>query len=375
MSLRAAWPITVAAGAAGLLALGTVAATAATTGARPATAQKWRITTSVKTNGTADFTAVVATGKTTGWAFDGTGFDSAPIAYQLSGGKWKKASFPGKKNEEVITAAATSPSNVWAFTQGFGAPSRVLHYNGHTWSVVKAFSAADQIEDASVVAANDVWVFGGVVYSNQPGLGVWHYNGSKWTQLSKTIQGGSALSASNVWGFQGVNVEHWNGVRWTATSVKSLLPTQSKQKLNHPALVGILALSAKNVYAIGNGFQEDEGGPVVVLHYNGSKWTRVSPQGQFGFGPGAGGSDGPEFSSDGSGGLWLPMMGPIESSGFLLHFAAGKLTVAALPVANSKITISAVSRIPGTTQQLAGGFTHASGNLGGNPVAVLLKYS
>ena len=39
------------------------------------------------------------------------------------------------------------------------------------------------------------------------------------------------------------------------------------------------------------------------------------------------------------------------------------------------ITIQSLSRIPGTTQQLAGGFTHASGNRGGNVVAVLWQYS
>jgi hypothetical protein len=378
MSRKGAWPVAVAAGAAGLLALGAAAAPAATASTSPAAAAKWRITESVKTNDTADFTAVVATGKTTGWAFDGLGIGNAPIAYQLSGGTWKKASFPAKKGEYVTAAAATSPSNVWAFTQGSipgfpgATPSRVLHYNGHTWSVLKTFS--DQIEDGLVAAANDVWVFGIATFPGEPTLGVWHFNGSKWTQVSKTFQGGTALSASNVWGFSGVNVEHWNGARWTATSVKSLLPAKNKDETNDPQVDAILALSAKNVYAIGNGSDEDDGGPVVVLHYNGSKWSKLA-QGNFGFGPGATPTDGPQISSDGSGGLWIPMQGPNGSSGYLLHYAAGKLTAAALPLAEPKITITAVSQIPGTTQQLAGGNTHASGILGTDVVAVLLKYS
>jgi hypothetical protein len=369
MSRRGAWPIAVAAGAAGLLALGAAAAASASTGPAstgPATAQKWRITASVKTNATGEFTAVVATGKTTGWAFDGNGFDNAPIAYQLSGGTWKKASFPGKKDEQVITAAATSPSDVWAFTQGDDTPSRVLHYNGHAWSVVKTFT--DAIAGASVLAANDVWVFGMPAYPDEPALGAWHYNGSTWTRLSKTIQGGSALSASSVWGFQGVDVEYWNGVRWAATSVKSLLPPTSKDMINDPQVTGILAVSAKNVYAIGNGTEEDEGGPLVVLHYNGSKWTRLA-EGNFGFDAGSG------FSSDGSGGLWIPMFGPVSGNSYLVHYSAGKLTAAALPVAASKIEVAAVSQVPGSTRQLAGGVTHASDNFGVDVVAVLLTYS
>jgi hypothetical protein len=370
MSRRRAAAAAVAAGAAGLLALGATAATvlasAASASASPAAAAKWRVTAAVKTDYTGDFTAVAATGKTTAWAFDGNGTTRAPVAYQLSGGKWKKASFPGKKDEEVITAAATSAANVWAFTQGFGAPSRVLHFNGHAWSVVKTFTGA--IEDASVVAANDVWVFGMTAYPDEPALGAWFFNGSRWSRVSKTIQGGSALSDKNVWGFQGVDVEHWNGARWTATSVKSLLPPKQTSELNDPQVVGILALSAKNVYAIGNGNQEDDGGPMVVLHYNGSKWAKVA-QGNFGFGPN------PEISSDGAGGLWLPMLGPIEGTAHLLHYAAGKLTAAALPVAAPKISVTGVSLVPGTTQELAGGVTHASGNPAAGVVAVLLKYS
>jgi hypothetical protein len=359
-----------AAGVTGLLAIGTVAGTvavAASASAAPAVAPRWRITDAVKTGDDGVFTSVVATGKTTGWAFTGYGLTSPTAAYKLSGSAWKKESFPGKKNEAVVTAAATSPTDVWAFTQGFSQSSRVLHYNGRAWSVVKTFS--DEIADATVLASNDVWVYGlQGIGGFQPALGVWHYNGSSWKQVSKTIQGGSALSATNVWGFNGVDVEHWTGRKWSGTSVKSLLPAKNPEGLNDPQVVGVLALSARDVWAIGNGEAEDEGGPVVVLHYNGSTWTRLA-QGYFGGGPG------PQFSSDGSGGLWLPMTGGDGSSGFLVHYSAGKLTSVTLPVSQPKITVMATSRIPGTSQQLAGGDTHASDNGGVNVVAVVLKYS
>jgi hypothetical protein len=44
-------------------------------------------------------------------------------------------------------------------------------------------------------------------------------------------------------------------------------------------------------------------------------------------------------------------------------------------VAAAKITVSALSRVPGSADQIAGGFTHAAGNMGAGVVAVLLKYS
>jgi hypothetical protein len=358
----------VAAGAAGLLVIGAATAGGAMAATGPAAAgPSWKIAKSIRSGADGQFTAVVATGKTTGWAFAGSGFSAAPAAYQFSGASWRKVAFPGNKDEQVVTAAATSPSNVWAFEQGFGTSSRVLKYNGRSWSVVKTF--ANEIADATVLASNDVWVYGeAAIPGFQPALGVWHYNGSSWRQVSTSIQGGSALSATSVWGFNGVNVEHWNGAKWTATSLKSLLPAKNPEGLNDPGIVGVLALSKTNVFAIGSGGQEDEGGPVAVLHFNGTKWSKFA-QGQFGDGPG------PQFSYDGSGGLWLPMLGASGGTSYLVHYFNGKLTKAALPVAAAKITVSAVARVPGSAVQIAGGFTHTAGNLGGNVVAVFLKYS
>jgi hypothetical protein len=320
----------------------------------------------VKTDFSGAFTAVAATGKTTGWAFDGQGYTSPPAAYRLSGGKWRREPFPSRKNEQVITASATSPRDVWAFTQGLSGPSRVLHFDGKGWSVVRTFTNA--IADATVLSVNDVWVYGDPAVPHfLASLGVWHYNGSTWRQVSKTIQGGSALSATDAWGFNGVDVEHWNGNRWTATSVKALLPPAAPGGLNDPKVVGVLALSPSSVYAIGNGTAQDEGGPVVVLHYDGLRWTKLATGG-FGYGPA------PEISSDGRGGLWLPMNGPVGGTSHLVHYAAGRLTTATLPVPAPKITIVSVAHVPGTTRQFAGGYTHASGDRGTNVVAVLLTY-
>jgi hypothetical protein len=362
MSRKVSW---IMAGVAGLLAAGGVTAASATA-APPVAAPHWHVAKSVKTDVNGQFTAVVATGKSAAWAFDGLGFTAHATAWRLAGKTWSKVAFPSKAGEGVITAGASSPSDVWAFTDISGAGSRVLRWNGAKWSIVKTFPA--QIGDASVVAGNDVWVFGFAAAPLQPALGVWHYNGHTWTRVSKNIQGGSALSATSVWGFSGTAVEHWNGHKWASTSVQRLLPAKMKNGLNDPSVTGILALSAKNVYAIGNGNLQDEGGPVVVLHYNGSKWAKVA-QGSFGFGPF------PEFSSDGSGGLWLPMDGSFGGTSFLVHYAGGKLTKATLPVSAPTITVNSVARVPGTTQQFAGGYTHADDDRGTKVVGVILQYS
>lgn len=345
-------------GAAAIMAT-TAAAGTAVASTPPAAAAHWRIVKSVKSNGSGDFTAEVATGKTTGWAFDGL---SSPTAWQRHGGTWTKVAFPGESNESVVAAGAVSPSDVWAFTDIAAAGSRVLRWNGHKWSVVQTFSS--QIGGASVLAGNDVWVFG---FGVSNGLGVWHYNGHTWSRAGKNIGGGSALSASDVWGYSGTNVDHWNGHTWASTPVKSLLPP--KQALNDPQVTGIIALSASNVYAVGSARVQDAGGPVVVLHYNGHHWAKAA-QGDFdSYGTGQ------QISTDGSGGLWLPMPGASGAPSSLVHYAAGKLTRAALPVSGQDLDVLSVAPIPGTTQALAGGDTHAAGNPGSKVVAVILQYS
>jgi hypothetical protein len=357
----------VAAGAcAAMVALAAPAASAAP--AMPA-APHWHVVKAVKTN-QGVFTAVVATSKTTGWAFGGQFSKVTPdTAWRLSGGAWTQdKAFPGKNNETVVTAGATSPSDVWAFAQTFGGPSRVLHFNGKAWSVVKTFGA--QIGGASVAGKNDVWVFGADFFG-QPKLGAWHFNGHTWKLTGAGLQGGSALSATNVWAFSGTKVYHFNGSKWASVQLKSLLP--AKMLLNGPSITGIIALSATNVYAIGNGGLEDEGGPTVILHFNGAGWKKLAT-GNFGFGTmSTGGSQ--QISTDGKGGLWLPMPGVDGQKSFIVHFTGGKLIPVTLPGNPRATAVQAISRIPGTAAQLAGGDTYTASMPGVNQVAILLQYS
>jgi hypothetical protein len=349
---------------AGTVAAATVVAGAGVSQAVPATSAAWHIVKRVHSGATGDFTAVVATGKSAGWAFNGNtaaGPTTKPTAWQLNGSTWTQASFPGKAGEEVVAAGAASPSDVWAFTD-VGVGSRVLRWNGHTWSVVKTFG--QPLGGASVVSGNDVWVFGQPAINQQ--LGVWHYNGRRWSRVSTNLDGGTALSATSVWAFGGTSVYHYDGHNWAKKSVARLLPPNNG--LNNPELMGIYAQSAKSVYAIGNGQAEDEGGPTVVLHYNGRTWRKVA-QGNFGYGT----QPAQQISSDGSGGLWLPMPGFDGQPSYLLHYSGGKLTSAGLPHGAQSIDVESVANIPGTTEMLGGGFTHTSGNPGLGVVAVILQ--
>jgi hypothetical protein len=271
--------------------------------------------------------AVVATGKTSGWAFSQAG----------------------------AAAPASSASSVWAFADLAGATgSQVVSWNGTRWSVIKTFRATD-IGGGTVLSKNDAWVF--------TANGVYHYAGGKWTTVSGTLEGGAALSDKDVWAFSGTTVANYNGSKWSTANLASLLPR--KMVLNGPAIESVVPVAADNVYVVGSGRAQDEGGPIVVLHYNGRGWSKVGEVSD---------SVNPEWdvvSYDGNGGLWIPAGEQGRSA--LLHYSDGKFTKAALPGNGQPARAVSVSRIPGTADQLAGGFLPAAD--GSTYYALIMQYS
>jgi hypothetical protein len=320
----------------------------------------WHIVKRVASGPNGGFTAVTAVGQDGGWAFDGI---SKPTAWERNGSAWTQVPFPGQSNETVVAAAASSATNAWAFTDELG-KSRALRWNGQRWTVMRSFSLA--IGGAVVLSPSDVWVFG-QPYVPGADLGAWHYNGRTWSQVASGhgLEGGSGLSASDIWAFDGADVAHWNGFTWSRTSVASLLPAKQLNGFNDPALTGIYEQSRHSVYAIANGNEQDQGGPLAILHWNGSAWSKVAGRG-YGFGPG-------QFSSDGRGGLWLPT-GRCCGVAYLLHYSAGHLTQAALPGGPYRIDVGAVALIPGTAELLGVGDTHGYPNPGADVVGVILQY-
>lgn len=335
-------------GASGLLAAGLAssayAATTASTGstAKSVAAQTpaWHTVLSVP-NGSQrnQFDTVIATGRTTGWAFQYGG-----AAYERTGASWKAVALPNTGGA-VEVAGASSPWDVWAAYQSHNGNSEELdHWNGRTWTIATTFPSGGTVTAISPLSATDVWVFGG----SSGTAGVFHYNGRTWAEVSGTLYGGSALSDNNVWGVNGTDVEHYNGRAWTATNVASLLPAQLS---GHAAssLTSILALAPNNVYATGEGDQTPRGGPGVVLHYNGRSWTRVAESGAF--------VGGKALVSDGEGGLWIEAQGFPARLPELFRYSAGQLTGV-----NLGAYVVSVSRIPGTSEALSSGFLAGTGN-------------
>lgn len=282
---------------------------------------------------------VIATGKTSGWAF----LSNSTAAYERTGATtWKKVGFPGTGGA-VTVGGASSRSNVWAAYRS-GAVTQLDRWNGTKWALATTFTQG-QIDAMSVLGPADVWVF-------SASGGAYHYNGHRWTEVSATPYGGSALNDRNVWAISGANVEHYNGSKWTTTNLAKLLPPST----GGPSyLTNILALGAGNVYATAEGGASQtnpRGGPGVLLHFNGHAWTRVVEDGSFANNPGE------TLASDGMGGLWIAAEDfPSRLPGALFHYSAGQLTEV-----NLGATSISVSQIPGTTEALSGGFQPGTSN-------------
>ena len=316
----------------------------------PAARAAWRIVKTVAGSSFPQFTALTATGSRSAWAFEARG-NTRPQAWQLSGSTWTRRAFPGKLNDLVVSASSSSATNVLAFTFD----GQVVRWNGSTWTVVKQFR--DGINSGLAVNRNDVWVFG-------EQLGTWHFNGSGWTQARSGhgLLGASALSPTSIWAYGGTSVAHWNGRSWTKTSVARLLPRNTE--FSHYGLAGILAVSARNVWALASGFTQDEGGPPVLLHFNGISWRRAAMKN----------TGGPiAIAGDGRGGLWIPVNTGFPGDGSMLRFTGGTLRSVSLPITPLHLFLFGAAHAPHSAVTFAFGFRRTSFSAS-TSTAVILRY-
>jgi hypothetical protein len=360
----------VAAGVATLLSLG-AGAGAANAAVSASTTPAWQSVgpTGIAGEVTAVTTVLYSGGKLAEFAFVNDGDKTLPSMYSRSGVEsWALNGIAvARDGEIVVSARAISSNEVLLFTKLHGGGGRVLKGVGHTvvlggghefyytWSVLKTFGAA--IGSASVLSASDVWVFGSSA-AGAGKLGVWHYNGATWKQVSTSgFTNGSAESNADVWAISGTSMEHYNGSKWTATSLASLLPAKSTS--SSPSLTTVSTGEDYTTYAIGSG-DARSGGPVVVLEYNGHAWVKVATFPSGNPVPGA-------ASADGGAGLWFPVYNGAGKPAKLLHYVSSTHTVtaAALPGLTSSAgsDILAIANVSGSTRELAGGYIlHPAGN-------------
>ena len=350
---------TLATASLGAASLGAMPAANAATTTTAAATPTWHVVGAIPGDPSGQVAAVVPTGETSGYAFT-NGTAKVPAAYERTGATtWKQIAFPGNSSETVVAAQASSAGNVWAFeNNSANGESVALKLVNGNWVAMKTFP--EQIGGISVLSSTEVWVYGERGTSAEAPLGVYDFDGSAWHKVAATLQGGGEVGIDDIWGYSGTIAAHYVAGQWTGTDLAPLLKTTAT---DHPAIYHVLSLSDNNVYAVGVANDVTSSEPVVILHFNGTAWSKVAVSSVHGF-PAV-------LAPDGEGGLWISVSGTGYST--MLHYSDGEVTQATLPGTSGTLGAVAGLPVPTTTFELAGGSSVTTPE--GGPVAEILQYS
>jgi hypothetical protein len=169
----------------------------------------------------------------------------------------------------LFKVVALAPDNIWAVGSVFGGPNithrtLVLHYDGQTWSVVPSPNVSNNHHDLLGVWANspaDMWAVGEYIGNDGWNRNLtMHWDGVSWSIVNTPSVGeyGNRLanvhgtSANDVWAVGYYNTGratlalHWDGVQW------NVVPTPNWEGMKYQDLIGVVALSPTNVWAVGH---------------------------------------------------------------------------------------------------------------------------
>ena len=243
-----------------------------------------------------------------------------------NGSKWrvyKPAGVGRYRNLDIKTLdaiAAVSPTDIWA-VGGELYGSLIDHWNGKSWAKVRS-PGSDFLSAVAVSPLGDVWAAGGKVYSHgEDEAWVDHWTGTRWTGMvaeppetdipsgltsiaplaphdviAGDVDGASMqwngaswtatptpieilalapLSPTNVWAAGWRGTAHWDGSSWTQADLA--LPSGWI-----PNLKSVSAAGPNDIWAVGemdefnSQTHEEIGHRALVVHWNGTEWTRRS---------------------------------------------------------------------------------------------------
>jgi hypothetical protein len=230
--------------------------------------------------------SVSASSATDVWAVgyaESNGFTAVTVHY--NGTSWKMVPSVGGITE-LTSVVDVSSKDAWAVGTGSGGGASyglTLHWDGKSWSSSGEIYPSDNTQLLSVTAssATNAWLAGGADFAN--GEIIEHYNGTSWKLTEKGMNPNgqeigadsmATLSATNTWAAGCIGptvttaVAHYGGT-W------KFQPTPTEPPANWSCLYGISVTSQTNAWAVGAYQDTSALDHYVMLHYNGTKWTRV----------------------------------------------------------------------------------------------------
>lgn len=332
---------------AAVLSAGLTAAQAA-----PSAKAGWRVIKTIGPNNT-DLTSIVAfrhgVAPWLGGAAPSPELQFYAAVQRLASGVKPPTALTTQLGTGVNGLSATSPTNVWASLEGV-LGGQVDRLAGGSWHAYSFAIGSDDILMAPVVTTGpkSTWALDedfttGISYG-------YHFNGSKWHRqvlpaspdANGTVGYVSASSGRNIWALTFVK-NKWASLRYNGSKWQ-VIPLPRKLAPAGTTLGGrqILALSAKNVWATIGTETKTGLGPLVLVHWNGSRWSKVTGKLP------ADSLAGP-IASDGNGGIWLAAARRATAVPVILHFSRGRWSTFKDPTFKGKaVGIAELTLIPGT---------------------------
>jgi hypothetical protein len=255
--------------------------------AAPAQAQgaPWTVVASPNaTPGNNDLAAVATVSASDAWAVgsaeDSLGNDQL-LAEHWDGTAWTIVRTPTVVTGDLSALAAISSNDVWAggsmLLSARGNTAQFAHWNGRKWTIAKSPTTTAGISGMAAVSSTDVWAVGSIISGLIAQTFIEHWNGKSWAIVpspnngtgSNLLNAVTAVSANDVWAvgqFQDAAntpqtlTEHWNGSSWSIVTSPSA----------GAEFLGAAAVTSSDVWAVGL-----TGGTTLVEHWNGSNWAVV----------------------------------------------------------------------------------------------------
>ncbi|HJU44995.1 MAG TPA: fibronectin type III domain-containing protein [Vicinamibacterales bacterium] len=199
---------------------------------------------------------------------------------------------PAEFEQELRGIAAVSQNDVWAvgWSREPGGPLYVKrplieHFDGSTWNIVPSpYPPSDtqtELHGVSATSANDAWAVGTTHDGMFPSRTlIQHWDGTQWTIVPSpnpgdqvnALLGVAALSATDVWAVgywfgtgSEANIDtlilHWDGIGWSQVPSPNIAGVANQ-------LAGVTAISSSDIWAVGTA-----GGAPLAMHWNGIAWT------------------------------------------------------------------------------------------------------
>jgi hypothetical protein len=210
------------------------------------------------------------------------GRQQVPVSLKLTGSTWKQVPVRAPSISDLNAVTFAPGGTGWAAGSTAGS-TLILRWTGKAWTRVASPSdgSIDALDGLGFSSARNGWAVG----SSGSQTLILHWNGSRWGapppaptgyETRGALLGVAATSNSSAWavGYTGsatsakVLMVHWNGSKWARVSKPAVLGGAGQ-------LTAITVVSAKDAWAVGfTGTYTSQ--RTLLLHWNGQSWSAVT---------------------------------------------------------------------------------------------------